>query len=149
MASSTGGGFGYALLHAAQTWRTEATAVLRPHGLTVPQFLIVMALYRQARHDWSPLTQSEVAERLGMDANTTSQIVRGLEKRGILVRRPHPSDARSRVLALTADGIERSRLASADARALNDRYVAVITPQQLENLSATLEILSTESEKRS
>jgi len=149
MASSSGGGFGYALMHAAQTWRTEATAVLRPHGLTVPQFLVVMALYRQARHDWSPLTQSEVAERLGTDANTTSQIVRGLEKRGILVRRPHPSDARSRVLTLTADGVERSRLASADARSLNDRYFSAITPQQLDQLETTLEILSTESENRS
>ena len=46
MAESTGG-LGYTLLHAAQTWRTEASAVLKPHGLTVPQFLIVMALFRQ------------------------------------------------------------------------------------------------------
>jgi DNA-binding MarR family transcriptional regulator len=149
MAASTGGGFGYALMHAAQTWRTEATAVLVPHGLTVPQFLVVMALYRQHRHSWLPLTQAAVAEHLGMDANTTSQIVRGLEKRGILSRAPHPSDARSLLLTLTPDGIERSRAASADARALNDRYFSVITPQQLEAFATTLEILSTESEKRS
>lgn len=148
-AISAGGGLGYALMHAAQTWRTEATAVLREHGLTVPQFLVVMALYRQARHDWAPLSQSEVGDRLGMDANTTSQIVRGLEKRGILARQPHPTDARSRVLTLTADGVERARRASADARALGDRYFSVITPRQLEDLAETLDILSTESEKRS
>jgi DNA-binding MarR family transcriptional regulator len=148
MAESTGGGFGYALLHAAQTWRTEATAVLAPHGLTVPQFLVVVALFRQARHDWAPLTQSEVAARLGMDANTTSQIVRGLESRGILQRTRHPDDARAWALALSETGAVLAREASADARRLNDTYFSVISADQLAAFGRTLEILSTESEKR-
>ena len=149
MAQTTGGGFGYALLHAAQTWRTEATAVLKPHGLTVPQFLVVMALYRQARHGWDPLTQAEVAARLGMDANTASQIVRGLERRNILNRGSHPTDARARALALTDAGLDTARAASADARRLNDTYFSVVSPTQLADLGRTLEILSTESEARS
>jgi DNA-binding MarR family transcriptional regulator len=148
MAESTGGGFGYALLHAAQTWRTEATAVLRPHGLTVPQFLVVMALYRQARHDWPPLTQTEVGTRLGMDANTTSQVVRGLERRDILRRDRHPGDARALALTLSTAGLETARSASADARRLNDVYFSAVTTEQLAELGRTLDILSTESEKR-
>ena len=149
MTESTGGGFGYTLLHAAQTWRTEATAVLKPHGLTVPQFLVVMALFRQARHEWAPLTQSEAADRLGMDANTTSQIVRGLERRGILQRTAHPNDARARAIALTDAGLDTAREASAAARRFNDIYFAVISADQLAALGQTLETLSTESEKRS
>jgi DNA-binding MarR family transcriptional regulator len=148
MAESTGGGFGYALMHAAQTWRTEATAVLKPHGLTVPQFLVVMALYRQARHEWAPLTQTEVAARLGMDANTASQVVRGLERRGILQRTRHAEDARALALSLSAAGIETARAASADARRLNDLYFSVISADQLAALGQTLETLSTESENR-
>ena len=149
MAESTGGGFGYLLLHAAQTWRTEATAVLKPHGVTVPQFLVVMALYRQARHDWTPLTQAEVASRLGMDANTASQVVRGLERRDILTRTAHPNDARARALALTDVGLETAAAASADARRLNDTYFSAVTPTQLAELGRTLATLSTESEGRS
>jgi DNA-binding MarR family transcriptional regulator len=148
MAQSTGGGFGYTLMHAAQTWRTEATAVLKPHGLTVPQFLVVMALYRQARHDWAPLTQTEVAVRLGMDANTTSQVVRGLERRDILQRTRHPEDARARALVLTEAGAILARDASADARRLNDTYFSVISADQLAELGRTLQTLSTESENR-
>ena len=148
MAESTGGGFGYTLLHAAQTWRIEATAVLKPHGLTVPQFLVVMALYRQTRHDWAALTQSELSTRLGMDANTTSQIVRGLERRAILLRFAHPTDARARALSLTPAGLSVARSASADARRLNDTYFSVLDASQLADLGRTLEILSTESEKR-
>jgi DNA-binding MarR family transcriptional regulator len=149
MSESAGGGFGYTLLHAAQTWRTEATAVLKPHGLTVPQFLVVMALFRQARHEWAPLTQSEVAVRLGMDANTASQIVRGLERRGLLERTTHPSDARARALNLTTLGLETARAASADARRLNDTYFSVVDAARLAALVGTLEILSKESEGRS
>ena len=149
MAESTGGGFGYTLLHAAQSWRTEATSVLKPYGLTVPQFLLVMALFRQERHGWDPLTQSEVAERLGMDANTTSQISRGLERRGILHRSTHAIDARARALSLTDAGLETARDASAAARRFNDTYFSVISADQLAALGQSLETLSTESKGRS
>ena len=149
MAASTGGGYGFTLLKAAQAWRTEASDVLREHELTVPQFLVVMALYRQARHGWDPLTQSEVATRLGMDANTTSQIVRVLERRGLLTRTPHPDDARARALALTPDGIERGRGASASARALNDLFFSAVAPEQLSTLGDILETLTIASEARS
>jgi DNA-binding MarR family transcriptional regulator len=149
MTISTGGGFGYALTHAAQTWRVEAAEVLRPHELTVPQFLVLMALFRQSRHGWAPLTQAEISKRLDMDANTTSQIVRGLEKRALLTRDPHPGDARARALALTDAGRQLAVAASADARDHNDRYFAVLTPEQLDALDHILKTLTTESEKRS
>jgi DNA-binding MarR family transcriptional regulator len=149
MAQTTGGGFGYTPLHAAQVWRTEAGIVLAPHDLTVPQFLLVMALYRQHRHDWPPLTQAEVALRLGMDANTTSQIARGLERRGLILRSPHPDDARARALSLTAAGIERAIAASAAARTFNDVFFSAITAEQQDQLGTLLESLTEASEKRS
>jgi DNA-binding MarR family transcriptional regulator len=147
--ASTGGGFGYALMHAAQTWRTEATIVLQPFELTVPQFLVVMALFRQARHDWPALKQTDVAVRLGMDANTASQIVRGLERRGLMNRPANPDDSRARALALTPAGLDRATAASAAVRAMNDTYFAVIPAEQLALLGDILEKLSTESENRS
>jgi DNA-binding MarR family transcriptional regulator len=149
MAQSSGGGFGYMLLHAAQVWRTEAGTALAPHELTVPQFLLAMALYRQHRHDWLPLTQAQVALRLGMDANTTSQITRGLETRGLVLRSPHPDDARARALSLTPAGVDRAMAASASARAFNDLFFSAITAEQQDQLGALLESLTEASEKRS
>jgi DNA-binding MarR family transcriptional regulator len=149
MAHSTGGGFGYTLLHTAQVWRTEAGAALAPYELTVPQFLLMMALYRQHRHDWPALTQAEVALRLGMDANTASQIARGLETRGLVRRSPHPDDARARALTLTAAGVGRASAASASARAFNDLFFSAITAQQQDLLGTLLESLAAASEKRS
>lgn len=147
--AASAGGFGYSLMHAAQTWRTEATAVLAPHGLTVPQFLVVMALYRQARHGWVPLTQVEVGVQPGMDANTASQIARALERRGILARDRHPDDARALALSLTDEGMARAAAASAAALDFNDIYFAGLSAAQLAALGDALEKLSTESEKRS
>jgi DNA-binding MarR family transcriptional regulator len=149
MARSAGGGFGYTLLHTAQVWRTEAGATLAPHELTVPQFLLMMALFRQHRHDWTALTQAEVALQLGMDANTTSQIARGLETRGLVLRSPHPGDARARALTLTAAGVDRASAASASARAFNDLFFSAITAQQQDLLGTLLESLIEASEKRS
>jgi DNA-binding MarR family transcriptional regulator len=147
--ASTGGGFGFTLMKAAQAWRTEANEILREHELTVPQFLVVMALYRQARHDWPPLTQREVGIRLGMDANTTSQIVRALERRGLLSREPHPEDGRAMALSLTASGIDRGRAAGASARAFNDVFFSAVPAEQLDQLGDILATLTNASESRS
>jgi len=132
----------------AQLWRTEAAAILKPFELTVPQYLVVMALYRQTRHDWPPLTQTEVASRLGMDANTTSQIVRALERRGLIDRQPHPDDARARALALTPTGVDRARDSSAKAREMNDLFFGVVSDEDQSALDRILTTLSTESENR-
>jgi len=149
MATTTGGGYAFTLVKAAQAWRTEASRVLGPHELTVPQFLVVMALYRQAQHGWDPLMQSEVAARLGMDANTASQIVRALERRGLLTRTPHPEDSRARAIALTSEGIERGRDASASARALNELFFSAVAAEKLTDLGDILDTLIAASEARS
>jgi DNA-binding MarR family transcriptional regulator len=149
MTASTGGGFGFLLIKAAQTWRSEAGVVLKPYELTVPQFLVLMALYRQARHEWEPLTQVEVATRQGMDANTTSQIVRALERRGLIVRDRHEADGRAIALTLTEEGRDRSRDASAAVRALNDLFFSAVSPERQAELADILTTITTESEQRS
>jgi DNA-binding MarR family transcriptional regulator len=146
---STGGGLGYALMHAAQAWRAEAGLALKPHGLTVPQFLVIMSLYRQARHQWPPLTQAEVSTRLGMDANTTSQITRALATRGVVLRTQHPGDGRARELSLTSDGLELALDASIDVRAMNDRFFSAVTRDEQSALGAILHTITAESEQKS
>ncbi len=148
MESSTGGGLGYTLMHAAQRWRIDATAVLKPHGVTVPQFLVLMELHRRARHNGAPLTQSEVAMRLGMDANTASQISRTLERNGLISRGKHPVDGRANTLELTTVGGRVARDSSADARAMNDRFFSVANPDDRAALERILTTVSTESEGR-
>ena len=146
---STGGGLGYTMMKAAQVWRTEVGIALRSSQLTVPQFFVLMALYRPARHGWAEPRQAEVGLQLGMDANTISQIVRGLETRGLLTRPPHPLDRRARALSLTEAGLGLARDSSAIVRGINDLFFGVIAREQRAALTEILETLTTESEERS
>jgi MarR family transcriptional regulator, organic hydroperoxide resistance regulator len=140
-----GGGLGYALMQTANAWRSELAIALAPVSVTPPQFFVLAALLHvQSRARPGP-TQKELADRTGIDVNTTSQIVRGLERRGIVRRQPHPQDSRAVALGLTQAGLELARQCTREARALNRRFFA---PADAEPLLHTLEELTARSHGR-
>ncbi|WP_439333184.1 MarR family winged helix-turn-helix transcriptional regulator [Streptomyces zhaozhouensis] len=51
-------------------------------------------------------TSSELAERLGVTKQAAGQLVKELEQRGYVARRPHPAGGRRRLVVLT-DSAER------------------------------------------
>ncbi|SEO10292.1 DNA-binding transcriptional regulator, MarR family [Actinacidiphila rubida] len=59
-------------------------------------------------------TVTEVAEHLGVTRQAASQIVDELVAKGYVERRPHPSDARARLVVLTERGV-RCTWAAEDA----------------------------------
>lgn len=50
------------------------------------------------------VTQSDVCRVGSLDPNMASDVVRGLESRGLLVRKDHPSDRRAHRLELSEEG---------------------------------------------
>jgi DNA-binding MarR family transcriptional regulator len=50
------------------------------------------------------LSQSAVARTLGVERSTMVAVIDGLEKRGLVVRKPSPTDRRSNALELSAEG---------------------------------------------
>jgi MarR family transcriptional regulator, organic hydroperoxide resistance regulator len=62
------------------------------------------------KHNWAlhaldePMSMSALAERLGIDASYVTTIADQLEERGLIERRPHPTDRRIKSLALTSEG---------------------------------------------
>ncbi len=89
-----------------------------------------------------PISMRELAERLKSDPSNVTGLIDRLEARGLVERRPHPSDRRIKGLALTAAG-ERLRarlfarlysappavaaLAERDQRALRDVLQRVVS----------------------
>jgi MarR family transcriptional regulator, organic hydroperoxide resistance regulator len=123
-----GGGLGFALAQAAQVWRARLTETLADLSVTAPQFFVLAALLHiESRGDDAP-TQREIGERTGTDANTTSQILRGIERRGLVRRDPHARDSRAFALRLTPEGLELARTCTTRARALNDAFFAGVDP---------------------
>jgi DNA-binding MarR family transcriptional regulator len=75
----------------------DAEQRLAPSGLTMKHSWALRALDE-------PMSMRGLAERLGIDASYVTAIADQLEERGLIERRPHPSDRRIKSLALTDDG---------------------------------------------
>jgi DNA-binding MarR family transcriptional regulator len=71
----------------------------RPLGLTNGQFSLMMALNRP-----EPPPMGRIAAFLAMDRTTLTAALKPIERRGLVEVRPHPTDRRSRVMALTPAG---------------------------------------------
>jgi len=120
----SGGGLGYLLMTSAHAWRTSLARRLLALDLTPSQFFIVATTYHRHRSQKSALSQRQIAERTGLDINVVSQVVRGLEHRGFLKRRPHPDDSRAHEVTLSKSGLGLAKASTATARRLNDEFFA-------------------------
>jgi DNA-binding MarR family transcriptional regulator len=68
-------------------------------GLTYPQFLVLTLLWEQDNQPMGALTQ-----RLDLEYNTVSPLVKRMEKAGLLERVTNPDDERSVLVRLTDEG---------------------------------------------
>jgi DNA-binding MarR family transcriptional regulator len=132
------GGLGYLLIQTAQAWRNQVAAALRDVEVTPAQFFVLVTLLRGIRRGRIAITQRDIADRTRMDANTTSQVVRGLERRGVLTRSPHPDDSRAVTLTLTTTGMDLARECAARVRSLNTSFFAAVDPFSLHDTLTSL-----------
>lgn len=93
---------GFLLWHISTTWRAAIEAVLKPLDLTHPQFVVLATLGWLTRNG-NRVSQAAVGSMAGLDPNTTSQIIRGLEAKK-LVKRVAAADVRSKNPLLTSSG---------------------------------------------
>ncbi len=93
---------GFLLWHVSTSWRRSIEAVLKSLDLTHPQF-VVLATLGWLTQDGTLVTQREVGVLAGLDPNTMSQIIQGLENKQ-LIKRVSSSDARAKHPQLTLQG---------------------------------------------
>lgn len=74
------------------------TAVAEELGLSFGRLKVLRRLLA------GPLTLRELAARLGADPPWVTIMVGDLEERGLVERRPHPTDRRAKTVSLTPDG---------------------------------------------
>jgi DNA-binding MarR family transcriptional regulator len=95
----TGHELALALRFAYLTLHRRTGAALSADGVTADQFVVLWALSESAA-----LTQRELVERTASDHNTLRAMLVLLERRGLIERRPHPTDGRARHVSLTSQG---------------------------------------------
>jgi DNA-binding MarR family transcriptional regulator len=114
-------------------------------SVTPPQFFVLAALLHIHSRQRPAPTQKQLADSTGIDVNTISQLLRGLERRGLVRRAPNLNDSRAISLSLTDAGLELARHCTQQARALNRRYFA---NTDAEPLLQTLQQLAADSRRR-
>ncbi len=93
----------YQLWRAGNAWQRVVRRALEPLGLTHVQFLILSAASRLGATE-SCVMQRHIVRFAELDENMTSQVIRSLSDKGLVVRRSHPDDARARCISLTPLG---------------------------------------------
>mgnify|MGYP000895791707 FL=1 len=120
----------------------------RRAALTVIEaFLERMSVYGLRPVDFSVLslithnpgiTSRQLCATLGILPPNLVKLVSDLDKRGLLVRKPHPDDGRAIGLHLSTDGKKLMREAEAAARDLEDRVSAPLSPEERTTLMRLL-----------
>lgn len=82
----------------ARAWRAALDRRLRPLGLSGARWLVLLHLARSAE----PLTQTAVAERVGIGRSSLVVLLDRMAADGWIIRRRHENDRRSNTVHLTA-----------------------------------------------
>src|SRR3954467_620862 len=78
--------------------------LLEPLGLTHPQYLVMLALWDNAKSGDAPLSVKQIAALLQMDSATLSPMLKRLESQGLIVRSRSAADERTTLVRLTDAG---------------------------------------------
>ena len=130
---------GYLLWRVSTRWRSVLEHELQKFSLTHPQF-VVLATLSWLTHDGAIVSQIEVGRLAGLDPNTTSQIIRGLETKK-LIKRLALRDERSKNPVLTEQGTEILAGALPAVEQRDSEFFATLTSSELMQVKQLLQKL--------
>jgi MarR family transcriptional regulator for hemolysin len=129
--------FADALHSTARAWRHAVDRRLKSSGLSQASWMTI-AVAAKAR---TPLSQSELADRLGVEGATMVAMVDRLVKMGLVFRKISVADRRVKLVVLTADGDRLCDSVKAVAAGVRRELLAHIEPKQLAQATELLETL--------
>ena len=89
-------------LYSASRLLTQAYhPLLWEHGLTYPQYLVLLVLWEK---DSQPV--NDIARRLMLETNTVTPLLQRMERGGVVVRKRGEKDSRQMIISLTKKGNE-------------------------------------------
>ena len=94
----------FALYAASRAVTARYRPLLDELGLTYPQYLVMLVLWKWARTRHPRPTVSELGACLDLDSGTLTPLLRRLEQKGLLVRSRSNQDERELLVHLTPEG---------------------------------------------
>ena len=124
---------GYLLKHAQLRLAELTASAMAPFGVTGRQCAVLLAIDSQA-----PLSQQQVAHRLGVDRTTMVALIDELENKGLVQRRQDSGDRRKNVVALTHAGRTTLRRASRAGDEAERRLLGSLSDDEAAKLKEAL-----------
>lgn len=123
-------------LYSASRLITQAYhPLLGEHGLTYPQYLVMMALWEKDRQ---PV--NDIAHRLFLETNTMTPMLKRMEEAGLVKRKRSKDDGRQVIVSLTAAGRAlEQKLADVPARIGGAVSCESVTPETVPQLFLMLD----------
>jgi DNA-binding MarR family transcriptional regulator len=126
----------FAVYSASHAFNRLYKPLLDELGLTYPQYLVMVTLWER-----DDRTVGEIGERLFLESNTLTPLLKRMEAAGLVSRSRDPADERQVRLRLTVDGkalldkakrvppcvLEATNLSGEAARSLTDQIAALRT----------------------
>jgi MarR family transcriptional regulator for hemolysin len=133
--------FAEALHGAARAWRHALDRRLKSFGISHASWAALAVASNAA----TPLSQSELAERLGVEGATTVAMLDRLVRAGLVQRQPSKTDRRVKRVIVTDAGVGLAEVVRAEAAAARRKLLADVDPKKLaaatELLESVLELL--------
>jgi DNA-binding MarR family transcriptional regulator len=120
---------GFLLWHATLRWQRGIARALAPLDLTHVQFVLLACTWWLNEQGDRP-NQVAVAAQAGTDIKMTSQVLRSLERKGLVEREVDAADTRARRLRVTRRGAALARRAIAVVEDVDARFFAEVPEQE-------------------
>ena len=123
-------------LYTASRLLTQAYhPLLSEHGLTYPQYLVLLVLWEK---DEQPV--NDIAKRLLLETNTVTPLLKRMEAEGIVTRNQGKKDARQMIVKLTKKGRDLQKLLTDVPETMGNAVLCEsVTPETFPNLFGMLD----------
>ena len=123
-------------LYTASRLLTQAYhPLLSEHGLTYPQYLVLLVLWEK---DEQPV--NDIAKRLMLETNTVTPLLKRMEAEGIVTRNQGKKDARQMIVKLTKKGRDLQKALTDVPETMGNAVLCEsVTPETFPNLFGMLD----------
>jgi MarR family transcriptional regulator, transcriptional regulator for hemolysin len=129
--------FSAALQNTSRSWRLAVDRRLKSFNMSQATWLTI-AIVANAE---SPLSQTQLADKLGVEGATMVAMVDRLVKSGLVVREASTTDRRVKRVVLTAAGSDLYENVKTEAAAVRLELLAGVDPKALLGATELLELL--------
>ena len=129
--------FSNALHHTARAWRQAVDRRLKYLGMSQASWMTIAVVAGAG----TPLSQSELGDRLGVEGATTVAMIDRLVKAGLVLRVPSTVDRRIKHVVVTSAGQKLYDTVRAEAADVSTQLLAQVDPKKLVAATEVLEAL--------